>query len=408
MKPVGTIPLRGWLTANSTREVMEALMANNGVARFVGGCVRDSIIDRPIADIDIATTEPPEQVIELLTAVGIKTVPVGISHGAILAVTKDISFHITTLRTDIETYGRRAKVSFVDNWEEDAKRRDFTMNAMYADLDGTLYDPCGGVADLKDRRIKFIGNPDKRIAEDYLRILRFFRFQAYYGSHQPDAPALEACSKAAPHLRELSAERIWAEFRRLLTAPTSAKIIACMQKHDILPHLFSDLRADTDALTGLIALEDALDIESTTMRRLSALVQKQQTALPQVIRRMRFSKNEEKHLTTLTQLLHQPPKLETQQDSCRVLYRYGALIYKDLILLLTHPNHEWLLERLNYAEAWRNPRLPVQGSNLMKLGLDSGPSLGKFLKEIETWWLDNCCEPNRQQCLEWFKTRNKS
>ena len=202
MQPAGRFDPPGWMTAPETGSVMAALTAEGSVARFVGGCVRDAILARggAIADIDIATSDPPERVIALLGKAGLRAIPTGIEHGTITALSGARHFEITTLRRDVETFGRRARVAFTDDWAVDAARRDFTMNALYADADGTLYDPTGGLADLRAGRVRFVGDAALRIQEDALRLLRFFRFHARYGQGEPDAAGLAAAAAAAPSL----------------------------------------------------------------------------------------------------------------------------------------------------------------------------------------------------------------
>ncbi len=200
MQPIGHLPAQEWLTFPETVQVMEAIMAGGKPARFVGGCVRDAILGLPISDIDIICPETPEKVMELLEQAGIRAEPIGLAHGSILAIQPSKTFDITTLRSDVETFGRHARVNYHDNWLDDAARRDFTMNAIYADPDGSLYDPMGGIEDLKAGRVRFIGDAYERIREDCLRILRFFRFQAYYGRMPPSASNLRLVSKKHPTL----------------------------------------------------------------------------------------------------------------------------------------------------------------------------------------------------------------
>ena len=217
-----------WLNEADTKAVMDALQAEGGAARFVGGSVRNALMGEPVSDVDIATTATPEKAKALLEAKGVKVVPTGIDHGTITAVTSTRHFEITTLRVDVATDGRRADVAFTDDWVEDAKRRDFTMNALYCDADGTVHDPLGGLDDLKARRVRFIGDPHERIREDYLRILRFFRFHAWYGKGEPDDAGLRACAEEKEGLRQLSGERVRDElfkirWRRRASSPSCCR-----------------------------------------------------------------------------------------------------------------------------------------------------------------------------------------
>src|SRR5215510_13136350 len=218
-----------WMIAAETVAVMAALSSAGGEARFVGGCVRDALLGRPVTDVDIATHEPPERVMNLLSRAGIKAVPTGIKHGTVTAVIGRKHFEITTLRRDVETYGRHARVEYTNDWAADAARRDFTMNALFCSLDGTIYDPFGGLADLREHRVRFVGDAEARIREDVLRLLRFFRFYAHYGAPPPDAAALAACRALAPLLPTLSGERVCGETLKLLLAPEPASVFATMR-----------------------------------------------------------------------------------------------------------------------------------------------------------------------------------
>ena len=216
------------MTAPATRAVTEALSAEGATVRFVGGCVRDAVLGRDAKDVDIATPDPPETVIALLEAAGLKAVPTGIAHGTVTAVADGTPFEVTTLRHDVETDGRHAKVAFTDDWVADAARRDFTLNALYCDADGALYDPVGGIEDARRGRVRFVGDARARIEEDALRLLRFFRFHAHYGRGEADATALAACRELAPLLANLSGERLRDETLKLLAAPESAPVVALM------------------------------------------------------------------------------------------------------------------------------------------------------------------------------------
>lgn len=386
-------------------------MANGGTARFVGGCVRDAVVGRSINDIDIATTESPDIVAELLKEY--KVVGVGASHGSVLAVVKGVPFHITTLRADIETFGRHARVSFVDDWKEDAKRRDLTCNALYLDLDGTLYDPCGGVEDLKQGRIRFIGNAAERIREDYLRVLRYFRFQAFYGTHPPDPEALAACCEASAGLKQLSGERVWYEFKRLLCAQAPVQVLQQMWNCNVFAVLFPALRLDERSflsLERLVTLEQQMHVEADSLRRLACMVQGNRVVAEQIIERLKFSRSERRRLLALTRILRDPPNIDDRKTMYTLLYKHGPDLYREIALLLADQQinvpleqaPQWLQRHFDSAEHWWSPELPVKGSDIIELGVPKGPKISQLLKELEDWWLENGCRPTREKCLVWL------
>lgn len=241
--PVGQLSPQDWLDAPETKAVLAALTADGAEVRFVGGCVRDAILRRPIKDVDIATHDPPQRVLALLDEAGITAIPTGIDHGTVTAVMGKEHFEITTLREDVESYGRHARVAYTSDWAADAARRDFTMNAMFADAQGRVYDPFNGLADLGAGHIRFVGNPLRRIEEDVLRLLRYFRFQAHYGRPPMDREALSACRKMAPRLATLSGERVAGEILRLLLAPDPASVMVVMQAEKILEHVLPEATA---------------------------------------------------------------------------------------------------------------------------------------------------------------------
>ncbi len=416
MQPVGKLPLQSWMKASPSRTIITALTAQGGIARFVGGCVRDAVVDRPISDIDIATTDTPDKVIQLLAEH--RVVPVGASHshGSVLAVVEGVPFHVTTLRADVETFGRHARVTFVDDWREDAKRRDLTLNALYMDLDGTLYDPCGGLADLKQGRIRFIGEAKDRIREDYLRVLRFFRFQAYYGLQPPEESALQACCNSRANLPTLSGERVWYELRRLLVAPDPVPVLKLMWQCQVLDALFPYLKIDDTTFRGLsrlILLENKLKIEPEPLRRLACLVQGNRIVADEMRKNLRFSKQERKRLQTLTRILRDPPNIDDRKTMHRLLYCFGADLYRDIALILADQQinvpiaeaPEWLQRHLDYAEHWWSPTLPLKGSDIIELGIPPGPRVSELLAELEDWWLDNSCRPSREKCLSWLRAK---
>jgi poly(A) polymerase len=408
MKSIGILPLQDWLCAPTTREVMHALKSDNGDAKFVGGCVRDTLLSQPVHDIDIATTETPEKVIKLLTQAHIKTVPVGLEHGSVLAIKEGTTFHITTLRADLETDGRRAKVGFTQNWYEDAQRRDFTMNALYADIDGAYYDPCAGLADLQKGRVIFIGDPVARIREDYLRILRFFRFHSCYGEGFPDLRALEACNSERTGLKGLSGERIWTELSRLLMANNPVPSLKLIESQSIWATLFNDISWPRQALVHLerlIELEAKLLLPSHPFRRFALLSELE--SVPYFSKHLRWSQREKNYLHLVLEMLNTKPNLDIIKQTNRLLYDHGRAIFQDIILLLAAKEQlafDVLQSHMLKAQMWSPLALPVQGQDLLELGIKSGPQLGAILKELEAWWIEKDFKPSREDCLEWVKS----
>ena len=396
-----------WMAAPATRAVIGALTAGGADVRFVGGCVRDALLGRESNDIDIGTPDPPERVLALLKDAGIetRTVPRGIAHGTVTALACSSRYEITTLRRDERTDGRHAEVAFTDDWREDAARRDFSVNAMSAAPDGTLHDYFGGQADLETGRVRFVGDAATRIAEDHLRILRFFRFHAWYGKGEPDAEALEACKAAAHTIPTLSGERVQAEMLKLLAAPDPLPAIETMRESDMLAHLLPDTPR-TDHLTRLIAIEGSVD-EADPIRRLAALLAAA-TDAHDVAARWRLASADG---ARLTDLCAPPAPLSSDLDrpaQRRRLYRLGAALFRDLVLLAWAKEAEGENETawrtmLETAAAWEEPALPVTGADVLACGVEAGPAVGRLLFAVEAWWKDRDFAPGRAAALAKLK-----
>ncbi len=401
------------MTAAATRAVMKALTADGGEALFVGGCVRDSILDLPVGDIDIATHEPPERVIELLTAAGIKALPTGIEHGTVTAVVNGAHFEITTLRLDVKTDGRRAEVAFTDDWSEDAARRDLTINALSMTEDGDIHDPFGGLDDLAAGRVRFVGDAETRITEDVLRLLRFFRFFAFYGRPPADAEALAAAGKFAHLLPTLSGERVWGELRRLLRAPDPTAIFRLMADHGVLGPLLpgSAWIARLAALVEVEATEGAA-AAGDPMRRLAALIELDESTARALAERLRFSRKERARLMGMAGVKVPTPPDAGPRQFRAAIYRLGTAPFRDKVLLA------WAEDRakdpgtasdanfgaaLEVAAAWPRPDLPIRGEDAVRLGLAPGPGVGQALARVEAWWIDEDFTADRAACLERLK-----
>jgi poly(A) polymerase len=404
MSSDGVRPLadQPWLKAPASREVLAALMADGRPARFVGGCVRDALLGRPMTgrELDLATPEPPDRVVELLEGRGIRAVLTGIEHGTVTALIAGQRFEITTLRRDVTTDGRHAEVAFTDDFEVDAARRDFTINAMSCDSEGRLFDYFGGRADLEAGRVRFVGAPDRRIAEDYLRILRFFRFFAHYGEAPADRAALRACSAAAPEIARLSGERVQAEMLKLLAASDPVPTLALMAKAQVLDQVLPTPIA-LERLGRLIGLVPDTD----PLLRLGALLRPQPApadAAAVTALSWRLSRRDALRLERLTK--DDPPPLQASlADRRRALYRLGADRHLDgLRLAAAEAGADAagpLAEALALARQWRPPALPISGDDLLALGVPAGPRLGSILRAVESWWEGRDFQPDREACL---------
>jgi poly(A) polymerase len=376
-----------WMNEPPVQAVLAALAEGGIAARFVGGCVRHMMLDQPVDDIDIAVDKPPETVMKALEAADIKVVPTGLKHGTVTAIVKGRPFELTTLRRDVETDGRRAVVAFTDDWLQDAQRRDFTFNAMYLEPDGTIWDPFDGRADLLAGRVRFIGDPDARIAEDRLRVLRFFRFYAWYGRPPLDGPSFAACRRNAATLGSLSAERVAKELLRLLAAPAPADALEAMAEAGALDHWLPEY-AGAARLRALIAREDRPD----RLRRLAAIV-----SSPDAAKRLKLSTQDSLRL----QLMLEPSSAVSGDQSFRAqCYRLGTTLFVDRVLLDAPPG--WP-EALALARGWTPPQLPVSGADALALGLKPGPQVGDLLEAVERWWIEGDFSADREACLAELK-----
>ena len=371
-----TLDAEKWSKVRGMRRLLHALGAEEGLTRYVGGAVRDDLLGLPVSDVDLATRIPPHEVIRRLEAAKIKAVPTGIEHGTITAISDGHPFEITTLRRDVSTDGRRATVAFTDDWQEDAARRDFTINALSADpVSGTLFDYFGGLADLEHRHIRFIGDPLQRIAEDHLRILRFFRFHARFDAGEPDAPALEACTARANDLMALSRERIADELLKLLAVANPSRTLAIMLARSILKPVLPEIASERLAsLQALIAAEADAGMQPDSLRRLLALLPRDPAVAEDIGVRLRLSNKARKRLACAA---------EAGGDASprAIAYRYGVQCAVDRMLLAGRP-----ADAVQIAN-WHVPRLPIGGGALIKRGLAEGPIVARTLAKIEQKWV---------------------
>lgn len=412
-EPVGKMSPQPWMTSPATDAVLEALAAGGVQPRFIGGCVRDAVLKRPVRDIDIAVAVPPERVMALLRNAGIKVVPTGIEHGTVTAVADKSTFEITSLRVDVESYGRRAKVAFTDDWQADAARRDFTINALSCTPQGDIYDYFGGLDDLGRGHIRFVGNPRARIEEDRLRLLRFFRFFAHYGRPPPDVDALEACRVEARGVALLSGERVRVETFRTLMAADPADVFQLMQEAGVLDHVLPEA-ARIDRLRTMTWLDSRAirfdSVEPDPVRRLAALITADASGATTIARRLKMSNLHRDRLAAMMQ-----PAFHLEPDAGapavrRVLHHLGAVAVRDLALLtwagelaagrLPRARTEGWIAIIAAAETWVPVSLPVTGRDVVELGIPPGPQIGKLLKSVERWWEDQDYRPDRPACLE--------
>ena len=362
------LPPADWRDRAGLRRLVAALGAGN--VRIVGGAVRDTLLGIETADIDLATPHDPRKVIALLEAAGIKAVPTGIDHGTITAVSSDEVYEVTTLRRDVTTDGRRATVAFTDNWREDAARRDFTINALYADpATGQIHDYFGGIADLKARHVRFIGDPYRRIAEDHLRILRFFRFLARFGDIA-DPDGLAACTERANDLMALSRERIANELLRLLVAPRAVEVVALMIERGVFVPVLPEI-ANVARLADLTTREADAAIAPDPIRRLAALLPDDPTVAASVGARLKLSKKQRQRLESAA--------LSPDAEPRALAYRLGIDLAIDRLLLSGGDAAA--------IRDWARPTLPVSGGQLVALGLKAGPDVAKTLRRIEDRWI---------------------
>ncbi|WP_170345815.1 CCA tRNA nucleotidyltransferase [Ruegeria atlantica] len=375
-----------WISDPATQKVCSALTSSGAQALFVGGCVRNALLGAPVSDIDIATDAKPGQIVELAQAAGLRAIPTGIEHGTITVVSAGIPHEVTTFRRDVETDGRRAVVAFSDHVEEDAARRDFTMNALYAQPDGTVLDPLGGLPDLEARLVRFIGTAENRIREDYLRSLRYFRFHAWYGDPDGgfDPDALAAIGANLDGLESLSRERVGAELLKLLASPDPAPAVATMRSTGVLARVLPG--ADDRSLAPLIALERAAGADPDPVRRLAAI------AAPEDAATLRLSRSQLQRLTRMRE------EAQAETSIAELGYRYGdeGGLHETLLrcAFLEQPWSEDLRRDLHAGAA---ARFPVQARDLIPNF--TGPALGKKLAELEKRWIASGFALSREELL---------
>ena len=394
----------GWLTEPETNAVMQAL----GQARFVGGAVRNALLGVPVVDIDIAVPMPPEETVRLLEAAGIKAIPTGFDHGTVTAIKNGKVFEVTSLRRDVATDGRHASVAYTQEWDEDAARRDFTINALYAAADGEIFDYHGGLQDLVAGRVRFVGDAASRIAEDYLRILRLFRFHAWYGKGEMDAEALRAAAAAKAGLKQLSGERIAKEMQRLLDCPNPAPVLRRMAAAGILPELLP-VALQLPRLERLVHMDAENLFPPDAILRLAALLPDDSSAARNVAERFKLSAADRDRLLELAGAADGIVSHLPAGQICRLLYEIGAPAFKDRVRLnwaAAAPGSNAIPWRmlLAAADAWKKPHFPLTGHEVMEAGVPEGPAIGKILSEVEDWWIEQDFPADESALAERLKT----
>lgn len=389
-----------WLTLPALQHLFDIFDKAGGKLRLVGGSVRDGLLNLPVSDLDFAVDHDPHWVMDLLKQNHIKVVPSGIDHGTVTAVIDKRPYQITTLRRDIETFGRKAHVAFTDDWKEDALRRDFTINAIYADAQGNLYDPVNGVEDLINHRVRFIGDASLRIKEDYLRTLRFFRFSARFGHEPYDAEGLKACTLYASHLPHLARERVTEEFLKLMEIPSPLYTLRAMHETGVLSYILHP--ATWEDLKSLVALEGEMKTAPSALLRLAAF----HPLVDEVKKHLRLSKKQE---STLNFYIKTHPMI-TESSFKQQAYRWGKEGTFNLALLQTarllsqseispEDGVKFLKALHHQYDDWAPPRFPISGDDLLDRGVKEGRNVGRLLKAVEKWWLSQDLEPDRDACL---------
>jgi poly(A) polymerase len=375
----------GWMTAPETLAVMQAL----GEARFVGGAVRNALLGVPVVDVDIAVPMPPQEALTRLRSKNIKVVETGLDHGTVTAIAGTHAFEVTSLRRDVETDGRHAVVAFTDDWAEDAARRDFTINALYAAADGEIFDYATGVEDLIAGKVRFMGDARARIAEDYLRVLRLFRFHAWYGKGEIDAEGLRAAALAKDKLKSLSAERIAKELLRLLEAAHPVPVLRVMAATGILSLLLPGA-LQLARLEKLAQLETENQFPADAVLRLAALLPDGDQSAQAVAGALRLSNAARDRLGQALGGEKIGAQISAQQARRR-LYRIGAASFKDKVMLqwasAPQSTGAWKM-LLEMASRWERPRFVLTGRDVMQAGIPQGPDVGRVLAEVEDWWVE--------------------
>jgi len=379
-----------WLKDGPVARLLSLLDRDGEEARVVGGAVRNALLGLPVAEVDVATTALPDEVMRRVTAAGRKAVPTGIEHGTVTIIIEHQPIEVTTLRQDVETFGRKARVAFGRDWRADAERRDFTINALFASADGTVHDYVGGLADIAARKVHFIGDAQRRIEEDYLRILRFFRFHAFFGEGLPDAAGLLACIRARGGLAILSRERVRIEMLKLLLAPHAAPTLAVMSEAGLLGAVLSGVPL-LASFENVAKIEAACDMAPDAVRRLGALGVLVTEDAERLAQRLRLANAEMDRLLALEMWWRVAP-LAGEQAARALLYRLGAQAFTDQVLVAWARSPAGVAdaawrELASLPQRWTAPVFPLKAADFIRRGIAQGPTLGAALRAAETAWI---------------------
>jgi len=402
-----------WLTTPGLQTLLATLSADGEEARVVGGAVRNSVLGHPVSDIDVATTTLPDETVRRVEAAGFRAVPTGIEHGTVTVVTLEHAYEVTTLRRDIETDGRHAVVHFGRDWKADAERRDFTINALYARADGSIVDLVGGIEDLGSQTLRFIGDSETRIREDYLRILRFFRFFAWYGKGRPDAAGIRAATRLKEGLDGLSVERVWTELKKLLAAPDPSRALLWMRQTGVLTRILPESeRWGIDAIHSLVESEGAFGWAPDPMLRLAAIVPPDPARLTQMAERLKLSNSDRDRIVGFA--IAEPAKPEESDSAFRTRLYFGdrAAIADRLRLAVASARGKAessretldaiasLTSQLEIVATFAPPAFPVSGEDLKSAGIAPGPEMGKTLDRLRKLWASSGFVLGRESLLE--------
>lgn len=379
-----------WLKDGPVARLLSLLDRDGEEARVVGGAVRNELLGLPVAEIDVATTALPEEVMHRVTAAGCKAIPTGIEHGTVTVIIEHQPVEVTTLRQDVETFGRKARVAFGRDWRADAERRDFTINALSASADGTVHDYVGGLADIAARKVHFIGDAQRRIEEDYLRILRFFRFHAFFGDGPPDAAGLLACIRARGGLAILSRERVRMEMLKLLLAPHAAPTLAVMAEAGLLGEVLGGVPL-LASFENVVKIEAACVMAPDAVRRLGALGVLIKEDAERLTQRLRLANAEMDRLLALEMWWRVTPPAG-EQAARALLYRRGAQAFTDQVLVAWARSPAGVAdaawgELASLPQRWTAPVFPLKAADFIRRGIAQGPALGAALRAAETAWI---------------------